>query len=118
MTTMTSPYGHAMLVYFTEMGNVREQRQSRHLTTAALIGKAMNELVLEILKLQFKAVGRKYRKSYVDKPDWYLKTTWTTHQRDVFKKQFVALMRENGFTKSQAEKEFSYWDLCYGWTNV
>lgn len=46
---------------------------------------------------------------------WYLRHSWTSEQKERFHKWFItAYRKEFKTTKRNAEREWSYWDLDYG----
>ena len=48
--------------------------------------------------------------------DWYSQKTWTMEQSADFKKWFITETKKDlKFNKSMAEKEFSWFDLKWGW---
>ena len=48
--------------------------------------------------------------------DWYQRKTWTVEQSADFKKWFITETKKDlKFNKSMAEKEFSWFDLKWGW---
>jgi hypothetical protein len=48
--------------------------------------------------------------------DWYQRKTWTMEQSADFKQWFITETKKDlKFNKSMAEKEFSWFDLKWGW---
>jgi len=48
--------------------------------------------------------------------DWYQRKTWTMEQSADFKKWFITETKKDlKFNKSMAEREFSWFDLKWGW---
>lgn len=48
--------------------------------------------------------------------DWYQRKTWTMEQSADFKKWFITETKKDlKFNKNMAEKEFSWFDLKWGW---
>ncbi len=69
------------------------------------------------IEAMFKAVGLDApSESFTQQDGWYTKHEWTDQQRADFRKWFVAnARRDMGWTKTAADKEFSYFDLMWGW---
>jgi hypothetical protein len=78
--------------------------------------KILKRFVIQCLHRQFASVGQRYTVAKTAKPNWYAQYSWTSQEREAFKKWFVAKAREDlKLTKKGAELEFQYWNLMWGW---
>ncbi len=74
-----------------------------------------------ILNKQFQIVGfKKFDPKFVAKhTDWFQERTWVLAQEEAFGQWFKKYMRKNfKMTKAQAEQEWVWWNLAYGWKNL
>jgi hypothetical protein len=81
---------------------------------SAKIDKFLEKAIDEM----FKAVGFEgFDKDFTNQKEWYLKKSWSEDQRTKFKSWFIKKATSDlNWSVSTAEKEFSYFDLSYGWT--
>lgn len=65
----------------------------------------------------YKAVGLSgFDEQFAKQEQWYSKRTWTTRQREEFRKWFVVNARKDlRWPKYVAEREFALFDLMWGW---
>ena len=55
-------------------------------------------------------------KSFTEQEDWYIKKTWTQEQSNDFKNWFITHAKKDlKFHKTTAEKEYTWFDLRWGW---
>ena len=79
------------------------------LTTQEFLDKAFDKL--------FQAVGfENWDKEFTKRDDWYMQKTWTTDQSNEYKKWFLTEAKKDlKLKKTQAEKEWSWFNLMWGW---
>lgn len=65
----------------------------------------------------FQAVGfESWDKEFTKRDDWYTQKTWTAEQSNEYKKWFLAeAKKELKLKKTQAEKEWTWFNLMWGW---
>lgn len=65
----------------------------------------------------FQVVGfEKWDKEFTKQSDWYLQRTWTSKQSNDFKKWFLTEIKKDlKLKKTQAEKEWQWFNLSWGW---
>lgn len=82
---------------------------NKTLSTTQFLDKAFNKL--------FQSVGfESWDKEFSKRQDWYLQKTWTKEQSDEFKRWFTEEIKKDlKLKKHQAEKEWAYFDLMWGW---
>lgn len=69
-----------------------------------------------ILEQQFSLVGQKYSPELTEGENWYTRFSWSEETEEEFRKFFViTAKRMLGWNKRIAEKEFLWWNLCWGW---
>lgn len=83
--------------------------KTQALPTTAFLDKAFDKL--------FQAVGfNEWDKEFTKRNDWYLQKTWTKEQSAEYKKWFLTEIKKDlKLKKNQAEKEWAYFDLMWGW---
>jgi hypothetical protein len=83
--------------------------KKQKLSNTDFLDKAFNKL--------FQSVGfESWDKEFSKRQDWYLQKTWTKEQSDEFKKWFtMEIKKDLNLKKHQAEKEWAYFDLMWGW---
>lgn len=76
-----------------------------------------DKFVEKALNKMFTYVGFDgWDKTFTEQEDWYTKKTWTQEQSDDFKKWFITETKKDlKFNKTMAEKEYSWFDLRWGW---
>lgn len=81
-------------------------------TTQQFLDKAFDKL--------FQAVGfEKWDKEFTKQDDWYTRKTWTSEQSNEYKKWFLAEVKKDlKLKKIQAEKEWNWFNLMWGWKEV
>jgi hypothetical protein len=69
------------------------------------------------LNKMFTCVGfEKFDEEFTKQEEWYLKKSWTQEQSEAFKKWFIQeCVADLNCTKKMAEREFSWFDLKWGW---
>jgi hypothetical protein len=68
------------------------------------------------LTRQFKSVGHKFSLESVKEPNWFLKYSWTSQEREKFHSWFVETIRKDlRLNKKGAEQEWQYYNLMWGW---
>ena len=61
----------------------------------------------------FEGFNEEFTKQY---EDWYQQKTWTMEQSADFKRWFITETKKDlKFNKNMAEREFSWFDLKWGW---
>jgi hypothetical protein len=71
--------------------------------------KALNKMFVDVGFEQFDG-------EFVEQENWYTKKTWTTEQEAQFKKWFITeVKKELKFNTKMAEKEYSWFNLKWGW---
>ena len=85
---------------------------NKTLSTTQFLDKAFDKL--------FQSVGfKKWDKEFSKRQDWYLEKTWTKEQSNEFKKWFITeIKKDMKLKKQQAEKEWQWFDLMWGWKEV
>lgn len=64
----------------------------------------------------FRAVGQKYTREAVGKPEWFYEHTWTMEQEQGFQAWFaVQAAKDLGWNKRYAKKQASWFVLFHGW---
>ncbi len=84
----------------------------------SLPGKATKEerFLHKVMAKMFSTVGKVYTPEETGKPDWYLTSSWTADQEQVFKEYLVReIMRDFGMSRRHAVKEAGWFLLLYGW---
>lgn len=82
--------------------------QSRLSKTAAFISRAVRR--------QHTIIRVPFDEDVCRADGWYLRHTWTPAQKHRYREWFVRnLMKTLKYTKKEAERQFSWWDLSYGW---
>jgi hypothetical protein len=78
-------------------------------STQAFLDKAFDKL--------FQAVGfESWDREFTKREDWYLQKTWTTKQSNEYKKWFLTEVKKDlKLKKIQAEKEWNWFNLMWGW---
>lgn len=81
----------------------------KKLNTEQFLEKAMNKM--------FQFVGfKEWDKKFTEQNDWYLQKTWTSDQSNDFKKWFInEIKKDLKIKKDQAEKEWQWFNLMWGW---
>jgi hypothetical protein len=77
-----------------------------------------NMFIEKALDKMFQAVGfNKWDKEFTDtNKDWYSQKTWTSSQVEEYKKWFIIEIKKDlKLNKIQAEKEWSWFFLMWGW---
>lgn len=69
------------------------------------------------LDVMFRAVGFSgFDEDFAKQKDWYSRREWSAQQREDFRKWFVVNAKKDlRWPKRVAEKEFSFFDLMWGW---
>lgn len=77
----------------------------------------IDKFLSKALDKMFQAVGmEKWDKTFTDQPEWYSKKTWTENQSNEYKKWFlVEIKKDLKLNKTQAEKEWGWFFLMWGW---
>lgn len=80
--------------------------------TDKFLEKAMNKM--------FQAVGMKgWDKEFTNQKNWFCLKTWTLDQSQEYKKWFlIEIKKDLKITKKQAEKEWSWFYLMWGWKTI
>lgn len=84
-------------------------KKSQSQITSNFLDKAFNKM--------FQAVGfEKWDRAFCDQENWYWQRTWTKDQSNEYKKWFITeIKKDMKLKKQQAEKEWQWFDLMWGW---
>ncbi len=76
-----------------------------------------NKFLTKALNKMFSVVGMKgWDKDFTKQENWFSLKTWTTKQRDQYKKWFMSEIKKDlKLNKKLAEKEWSWFYLMWGW---
>jgi hypothetical protein len=76
-----------------------------------------DKFVTKALDKMFTYVGFEgLDKEFTKQEDWYMQKTWTQEQSDDFKQWFITEAKKDlKFNRTMAEKEYSWFDLMWGW---
>ena len=78
--------------------------------------KQVDKFLVKALKKMFQCVHIKYTEKFTKQPDWYLLHSWDAATVTKYKAWFIAQARKHfKWTKTKAEKEWSYFFLMWGW---
>src|ERR1017187_6728606 len=94
------------------MDKVQEEKRIKEIMKSAE-SKFMDNLLTKM----FEIVGLKYTKDFTKQKRWYKKYTWNKKQEDEFKKFFIKeYIKYFKTNKKQAERDFIWFNFCYGWS--
>lgn len=79
--------------------------------------KRTDQFMEKALDKMFQAVGFEcWDREFTKQDEWYSKKTWTADQLNNFKKWFIKEIKADlKLNKIQAEKEWRWFDLMWGW---
>lgn len=78
--------------------------------------KKIDNFCEDAITKQFEVIGLKYTKAQTQKKNWFSKHTWTEEQEKEFEKWFkTELKKRFRWNKYIINKEYSLWNLDYGW---
>lgn len=78
--------------------------------------KRKDKFIEKVLKKMFQLVGAKYSKKFCKQPEWYLIYSWDEKTEKKWKEFFIkSAQNDLKLSKKAAEKEFLWFNLCYGW---
>lgn len=77
----------------------------------------VDKFMMEALNEMFKRVGFEgFDKEFTNQENWYSKKSWTNEEFEKYKEWFVnRFAKAFKCHKSLAEKEFSWFNLMWGW---
>jgi hypothetical protein len=79
--------------------------------------QATDKFLEKAIDKMFKAVGfEHFDKEFTKQEKWYTLRQWTSQEENEFKNWFISTaQKELRWSKKTSEKEFSYFNLMYGW---
>lgn len=77
----------------------------------------INRFLEKALNKMFQAVGmEKWDKEFTKQSEWYSLKTWSANDAEVYKKWFLTEIKKDlKLNKTQAEKEWGWFYLMWGW---